>query len=531
MWGIIPAAGKAARLQPLGFSKELLPVGSSMDGDVERPRAVSEFLVERMLEAGTTRICFVVAPGKSDIVQYYGSTAQSADLCYVVQPKAGGICDAIFRACPLIRPDEAVVVGLPDTIWFPENGLALLPDDVLSFLLFPVDCPQAFDAVVTNEAGEVQEIQVKHPDAKSNWIWGAFKLPGRVLHELDALWQERGRRDEYIGTLVNAYLQKGGRAVGVRGGEAYVDVGTVHGYREALALLGSRAHQQPSGPRATTICSNAGTPLAVETAGSAAGASGLSRLDIELGVRELGDWFQNLDLHGVRTAPAHFLGDFPTIKWKRFAHMLPQDLTGKSVLDIGCNAGFYSFEMKRRGASRVVGIDFDDYYLNQARFAARVLGHQDVEFRRMSVYQVGALGERFDVVLLLGLVYHLRHPLLALDLVHEHVARDLLVYQSLQRGSAEIEPLREDYDFWETEIFDRPGYPRLHFVENKYSHDETNWWVPNAACSAAMLRSAGFQIVAHPEEEVFLCKRMEVAPGPDGRRAVYPARGREASPR
>jgi tRNA (mo5U34)-methyltransferase len=209
--------------------------------------------------------------------------------------------------------------------------------------------------------------------------------------------------------------------------------------------------------------------------------------------------------------------------------MLPQDLTGKSVLDIGCNAGFYSFEMKRRGASRVVGIDFDDYYLNQARFAARVLGHPDVEFRRMSVYQVGALGERFDVVLLLGLVYHLRHPLLALDLVHEHVAKDLLVYQSLQRGSAEIEPLQEDYDFWETEIFDRPGYPRLHFVENKYSHDETNWWVPNAACSAAMLRSAGFQIVAHPEEEVFLCKRMEVAPGPDGPRAVYPARTREAA--
>src|SRR5689334_603174 len=137
MWGIIPAAGMATRIQPLGFSKELLPVGSSMDGEVERPRAVSEFLVERMLRAGTTKICFVVAPGKSDIVQYYGSSVQSADLCYVVQPKAGGLCDAIFRACPLIPHDEAVVVGLPDTIWFPEDGLALLPGDVLSFLLFP----------------------------------------------------------------------------------------------------------------------------------------------------------------------------------------------------------------------------------------------------------------------------------------------------------------------------------------------------------------------------------------------------------
>jgi tRNA (mo5U34)-methyltransferase len=197
------------------------------------------------------------------------------------------------------------------------------------------------------------------------------------------------------------------------------------------------------------------------------------------------------------------------------------------VLDIGCNAGFYSFEMKRRRASRVVAIDFDDYYLNQARFAARVLGYEDVEFRRMSVYDIGALRERFDLVLFLGLIYHLRHPLLALDLIHEHAAKDLLVYQSLQRGSAEVEPLQADYDFWETEIFDRPGYPRLHFIENKYSHDETNWWAPNAACSAAMLRSAGFQIVAHPEEEVFLCKRAEVPAGAVGPRAVYPARARE----
>jgi tRNA (mo5U34)-methyltransferase len=190
------------------------------------------------------------------------------------------------------------------------------------------------------------------------------------------------------------------------------------------------------------------------------------------------------------------------------------------VLEIGCNAGFYSFEMKRRGAGRVLGIDFDDYYLNQARFAAQVLGLADVEFRRMSVYDVGALHERFDLVLFMGLIYHLRHPLLALDLVHEHVARDLLVYQSLQRGRAEVEPLADDYDFWETEIFERPGYPRLHFIEKKYSHDETNWWVPNAACSAAMLRSAGFQVIAHPEEEIFLCKRVE---GAQSGRAVYPA--------
>ncbi|MDB5953610.1 TIGR04290 family methyltransferase [Ramlibacter sp.] len=534
-WGIIPAAGLGTRIQPLGFSKELLPIGSSLVGDVERPRAVSEFLVERMLNAGSDHICFVVAPGKSDIVQYYGSSARSADLCYVVQPKAGGLCDAIFRASSLVRTEDSVLVGLPDTIWFPEDGFAALPDDVLSFLLFPVDRPEAFDAVVTDEAGNVQEIQVKHPDAKTNWIWGAFRMPGHVLHALDALWHERGRRDEYMGTLVNAWIQGGGRALGVRHGEAYVDVGTVHGYREALNLLGLRQRRDtPPAPQVTTICSNAGTAIAALAPPPLASASGsgrrqFTRGDIEARLRGLGDWFQNIDLNGVQTAPAHFLGDFPAIKWKRFAHALPQDLTGKSVLEIGCNAGFYSFEMKRRGATRVLGIDFDDYYLNQARFASEVLGFEDVEFRRLSVYDLAALRERFDIVLFMGLMYHLRHPLLALDLIHEHVAKDLLVYQSLQRGSADVEPLQEDYDFWETEVFQRPGYPRMHFVEKKYSHDETNWWIPNAACSAAMLRSAGFQVLAHPEEEVFLCKRMELPPGPEGRRAVYPARRPAAS--
>ena len=529
LWGIIPAAGLGTRIQPLGFSKELLPVGSALVGDVERPRAVSEFLVERMLKAGASRICFVVAPGKSDIVNYYGTTVRSADLCYVVQPKAGGLCDAIFRACSLVRGDDRVLVGLPDTIWFPDDGFAALPDDVLSFLLFPVDKPEAFDAVVTDEHGNVQEIQVKHPDAKSNWIWGAFKMPGRVLHELEVLWRERERRDEYIGTLVNAYIQKGGRAIGVRKGEAYVDTGTVHGYREALNLLGERKRAPaPQPPRPPTVCSSGGTPMTKRPGDVPTRVHGklFSRAEIERRVQDLGNWFQNIDLAGVQTAPAHFLGDYPAQKWKRFAHLLPQDMAGMSVLDIGCNAGFHSFEVKRRGAGRVVAIDWDDYYLDQARFAAEVLGHEDIEFRRLSVYDVGELGEKFDIVLFMGLIYHLRHPLLALDLIHEHVAKDLLLYQSLQRGSSEMEPLADDYDFWETEIFERPSYPRLHFVEKKYSHDETNWWIPNAACSAAMLRSAGFQVIAHPEEEVFLCRRVELPEGGDMQRAVFSARSR-----
>jgi glucose-1-phosphate thymidylyltransferase len=243
MWGIIPAAGAGSRIQPLAFSKELLPVGSRLDGDTERPRAVSEYLIERMLAAGATKLCFIISHGKSDILEYYGGNYGTADISYVVQPKPAGLCDAIFRALPFIQPDERVLIGLPDTIWFPADGLCSLPDDVLSFLLFPVKRPEFFDAVVTDESDQVKEIQVKKKNAESSWIWGAFKMPGQVLQELFQLWCNRDRQDEYMGTLVNAYLATGGKARAVRDGEAYVDVGTLHGYREAIKLL-SRAPLQ-----------------------------------------------------------------------------------------------------------------------------------------------------------------------------------------------------------------------------------------------------------------------------------------------
>jgi tRNA (mo5U34)-methyltransferase len=235
----------------------------------------------------------------------------------------------------------------------------------------------------------------------------------------------------------------------------------------------------------------------------------------------LGPWFHNIDLGGVETAPDHFLGNYPALKWRRFAAEIPADLSGRTVLDIGCNAGFYSIEMKRRGARRVVGIDFDERYLAQARFAAEI-AEVDVEFRQLSVYDVAALGQRFDIVLFMGVLYHLRHPLLALDLIRAHVADDLLVFQSMQRGSGGVMPLDRNYPFAERELFDLPDFPKLHFIEKEFASDPTNWWVPNRSCSEAMLRSAGFEILSHPEEEVYLCRRADT-PEPDA--AVYPARG------
>lgn len=244
VWGIIPAAGAGSRIQPLAFSLELLPLGSRMDRAIERPRAVSEYLIDRMLLAGVTRLCFVISPGKSDILGYYGAGLGGAHLSYVVQPQPGGLCDAIFRAAPLVRADDTALVGLPDTVWFPEDGFCRLAAAggrrQLSFLLFCVDRPELFDAVVTDHVDAVREIQVKSPRARTPWVWGAVTMPGRVLHELQALWKQRDPRDEYIGTRVNAYLERGGRATAVRAGEAYVDVGTLDGYRAAIQLLDQR---------------------------------------------------------------------------------------------------------------------------------------------------------------------------------------------------------------------------------------------------------------------------------------------------
>jgi glucose-1-phosphate thymidylyltransferase len=240
MWGLIPAAGAGSRIQPLAFSKELLPVGSRRDGEAERPRAVSEYLVDRLIVAGADKLCFVISPGKSDILEYYGDSVGRVHTCYVVQPRPLGLCDAIFRAVPLIHPDETVAVGLPDTIWFPEDGLRRLPHDRLAFLLFPVSHPELFDAVVDLDDGTIVEIQVKRPRPDSAWVWGAFRMPGSVLRELHDLWRTREEPHEYMGTLVNEYIAHGGRAQAVRAGEAYVDVGTLNGYREAIRILGER---------------------------------------------------------------------------------------------------------------------------------------------------------------------------------------------------------------------------------------------------------------------------------------------------
>jgi len=223
-------------------------------------------------------------------------------------------------------------------------------------------------------------------------------------------------------------------------------------------------------------------------------------------IAALAPWFHNLHLpDGTQTAPDHFLGDFPTFKWEQIRTSIPADLGGWTALDIGCNAGFYSFELARRGA-RVTGIDYDERYLAQARWAARQFGVEDrVEFRRMQVYDLARSEERWDLVLFMGVLYHLRYPLLGLDIVAHRVKRRL-VFQTLTMPGEEVCDPPADLDIHEREAMLDPGWPRMAFIEHRLAADPTNWWAPNHAAVEAMLRSAGLRVVARPGHEIYLCE-------------------------
>ncbi len=234
-----------------------------------------------------------------------------------------------------------------------------------------------------------------------------------------------------------------------------------------------------------------------------AAKAALDRKELARRIRQLGEWFHNLDLNGVYTAPDHFLGDFPGVKWRQIAGEFPADISGATVLDVGCNAGFYCLELKKRGASRVLGVDVDDRYLEQARFAAGVLD-LEIEFERCSVYDVDRIPGQFDYVLFMGVFYHLRYPLYALDKVITKV-RGKLIFQTMVRGSLVSPKLREDYHFWNKDVFKNPDFPCMYFIEKKYAGDPTNWWIPNHGAMEAMLRSSGLEIESHPEAETWFC--------------------------
>ncbi|HYC00077.1 MAG TPA: TIGR04290 family methyltransferase [Candidatus Limnocylindrales bacterium] len=228
--------------------------------------------------------------------------------------------------------------------------------------------------------------------------------------------------------------------------------------------------------------------------------------DVHARVQDLAPWFHNLHLpDGTETRPDHTFGDFPSNKWEAIRHCVPEDLSGWTALDIGCNAGFYSFELARRGAC-VTAIDHDRHYLEQACWAAEQYGLQDrIQFREMQIYDLARVGEQFDLVWFMGVFYHLRYPLLGLDIVSRRTRR-LLIFQTMTLPGEEVQTPPYDLPLAERHRMTEPGWPKMAFIEKRVEADPTNWWAADHACVEAMLRSCGMKVLARPAHEVYVCE-------------------------
>jgi tRNA (mo5U34)-methyltransferase len=243
--------------------------------------------------------------------------------------------------------------------------------------------------------------------------------------------------------------------------------------------------------------------------------------DLRAAIDALGPWFHNVHLpDGTQTAPGHRFGDFPAFKWEKVATAVPDDLRGWSVLDIGCNGGFYSVELARRGAN-VLGIDVEPLYLRQARWVAQQCGLQDrLQFMLADVYDLIWQRRTFDLVWFTGVFYHLRYPLLALDLVRRVTGR-LLMFQTMTMPGEATAQVPEDLPLDSRSAMLNEGWPKMAFIEHCVAGDATNWWAPNHAGVEALLRSAGFKVIARPEHEFYWCSTEAHAPPADLRRLLH----------
>lgn len=232
-------------------------------------------------------------------------------------------------------------------------------------------------------------------------------------------------------------------------------------------------------------------------------------------IQSLDPWYHNIHLPGgIQTAPDHFLGDFPMCKWNSIMPFIPDCLDGETVLDIGCNAGFYAIEFAKRGA-HVVAVDASAHYLRQARWIIELLGLTDkITLKQMQLYHLALLQERYDIVLFLGVMYHLRYPLLGLDIVSQKVKK-LMILQCLSMPGDEIYPPVLDSALDERDYMRDPGWPKMAFIEHQIAGDPTNWWAPNRACIEAMVRSSGLRVMISPAEEMYICE-----PDPESKSSI-----------
>jgi tRNA (mo5U34)-methyltransferase len=249
-----------------------------------------------------------------------------------------------------------------------------------------------------------------------------------------------------------------------------------------------------------------------------------ARDEIQARVDRLGPWFHCIDLGGgLLTKTASAVGEpveHPRPTWEKVRACLPEELKGRSVLDVGCNAGFYAVELKRRGAGRVLGVDSQRNLIRQAGFVRDVLG-LDIEYRRASVYDLDPRDTgQFDITLALGLVYHCKHLVLALERLFA-VTRELLVLETA------IYPPEKSPGSFNYEVGGlKPLLHPLAYVENPGEAKEAiyNWFLPSIEALRALLKNIGFDEVevfpaTQSDRTILACRKRE--PYPDSRAIAY----------
>jgi len=222
----------------------------------------------------------------------------------------------------------------------------------------------------------------------------------------------------------------------------------------------------------------------------------------------LDPWHHTIDLgDGITTTKMQHSGYNPEERWKAIEPFIPKDLTGKTVLDLGCNSGYLSMKMKKRGASRVVAVDVKKRNIKQAEFISKWF---DVELELVNeeahVYCL-TNEERFDYVIFLGLFYHLKYGTLVLDRLAE-MTKSKLFFQTVTLGSRlnNYEPIENYAENEKKKIVKSEDYPKLFFIENKFNNDLSNWWISNDAAVISLLRSAGLKIIARPSPQIHVCE-------------------------
>jgi tRNA (mo5U34)-methyltransferase len=233
-----------------------------------------------------------------------------------------------------------------------------------------------------------------------------------------------------------------------------------------------------------------------------------TKAEVEEQIRSLGWWYQHFEFpNGARTGDGKEPGYDAETRWRLIEQHVPKDLTGKTVLDMGGNAGFFSIQMKLRGAAKCILVDPLIEFIEQAKFASSQFGVElDLAVEDAHTFCL-TTEERFDYVIFLGLLYHLKYPSLVLDRLSEMTKEMIFIQSNILGNETDSYDQKTDYERdRDDSILEDPSYPKMCFIEDRYNGDPTNWWLPNYTCLAAMVRSAGLRIIDRPHPHIIVAR-------------------------